>query len=296
MLYNVEANQTPFLNRLGGLQGGRATIVRSMKFPVAQPYTVGNATQPAISESVSVSSNTATTVTRSQELNIAQIFQYTVEVSHLKQSATGEISGLSATGDQPVQDEFEFQKQAQLKKMAKDVEYSFIQGEYQDATDSDTAAKMRGLEDAISTNTVAGGAAVLEKDMIDELLIDMADNGAQFGNMAIMANAFNIKKISDVYGYAPESRNEGGVNIARIITNFTPLDVLWSPQMPTDEIYIVDLSVCRPVFLPYNGQIMVFEDLAQVAASRKGQWYAQIGLDYGPEEYHGSITNLATSE
>ena len=135
MLYEIGANQTPLLNMMGGLQGGNATISRSFQFPLAQPYALSAASQPAITEADSVSSNTATTVTRGQDLNTVQIFQYTVEVSKAKQSTTGELAGLSALGVQPVTDEFEFQRMAQLRQMSIDLEYSMINGTYQAASD-----------------------------------------------------------------------------------------------------------------------------------------------------------------
>jgi hypothetical protein len=293
MLYKIGANQTPFLNAIGGLNGGKTT--NSFPFPVAQPWSLTSASQPAITEAASVSSNTATTYTRAQDINTVQIFQYTVEVSHAKQSTWAEVSGISMVGDQPVKNEFEFQKAAALRQMAVDVDYSFLQGAYQAAADASTAAKTKGLKNAISTNTVAGGSAALTKTMIDTLLQTMAGNGSVFSNPVAVCNAFQKTKFSEIYGYAPEDRNIGGVNIKQVETDFAILGIMYDPHMPTDEIYIVDMAVCSPVFCPYEGSLVTYEDLAQVAASKKGQWYAQIGLDFGPEEYHGSITGLATS-
>lgn len=292
-LYLIGANQTPFLNMIGGMNMGKTA--KSFLFPVAQPYSLASASQPAITEAASVSSNTATTITRGQDTNTVQIFQETVEVSHAKQSTTGEIGGISVLGNQPVTDEFEFQKQAQLRQIAIDLEYSMLNGSYQAATDATTAAKMRGLANAISTNAVAAGTATLTKELMDQMFAAMATTGAIFENVVVLANAFQKQKISDIYGYAPDDRNVGGVNIKQIETDFGTVGIAFDPHMPTDSVFAVEMTVCSPVFVPFNGQLMVFEMLAQVAASKKGQWYAQIGLDYGPEEYHGKITGLATS-
>jgi len=292
-LFLIGANQTPFLNMIGGLNGGKRA--RSFKFPVAQPWSLSAASQPAITEADSVSSNTATTVVRDQDTNTVQIFQETVEVSHAKQSTVGEIGGISVLGDQPVTDEFDFQRQAALRQIAIDLEYSFLQGAFQDAVNVSTAAKMRGLKNAITTNTVAAAGATLTKAIADTMFATMASTGAIFENVVILANAFQKQKLSDIYGFAPEDRNVGGVNIKQIETDFGMVGIVFDPHMPTDEIYAVEISVCSPVFTPFEGQLMTFEMLAQVAASRKGQWYAQVGLDYGPEEYHGSVTGLATA-
>lgn len=292
-LFLIGANQTPFLNMIGGLNTGKTA--KSFLHPIAQPWSLASASQPAITEAASVSSNTATTIVRTQDTNTVQIFQKTVEVSHAKQSTTGEIGGISITGEQPVTDEFEFQKQAQLRQIAIDLEFSMLQGTFQAGSDATTAAKMRGLKNAITTNTVAAAGATLTKTIADSMFAAMAATGSPFENLVMLCNAFQKQKLSDIYGFAPDDRNVGGVNIKQIETDFGMVGIAFDPQMPVAEIYAAELTVCSPVFTPFEGQLMIFEMLAQVAASKKGQWYAQIGLDYGPEEYHGSITGLATS-
>lgn len=291
----IGANQTPLLNMLGGLSGGNYRTSSSFIFPVAQPYSLAGASQPAITEADSVTTNAATTVTRGQDLNTTQIFQETVEVSHAKQSTVGEISGLSATGVQPVQDEFAFQKDARLRQVAINLEYSMLNGVYQAAVNESTAAKMKGLANAISTNEVAASGAVLDKALMDSMFQTMAEAGALFENVVIFVNAFQKTKISDIYGYAPTDRNVGGVNVKQIETDFGVVGVIYDPQMATDDVYAVEMSVMSLMFTPYDGQLIIFEDLAQIAASKKGQWYVQVGLDFGAEEYHGSITDLATA-
>jgi hypothetical protein len=66
--------------------------------------------------------------------------------------------------------------------------------------------------------------------------------------------------------------------------------------MSTSVLGVFDLSVCAPVWLPVPGKgLLFYEELARNGAGIRGQLYGQCGLDYGPEEYHGSITGLATS-
>lgn len=292
-LFLIGANQTPFLNMIGGLNTGKTA--KSFAFPVAQPYSLTGASQPAITETDSTTTNAATTIVRGQEYNTVQIFQETVEVSHAKQSTTGEIGGISIEGVQPVQNEFEFQKQAMLRQIAIDLEFSMLQGTYAAGSNATTAAKMCGLANAITTNTTAASGATLTKGLMDTMFQQMAASGALFENVVLLCNAFQKTKISDIYGYAPDDRNVGGVNIKQIETDFGMVGVVFDPHMLTDDVYAVELSVCSPVFVPFKGQLMTFELLAQIAASERGQWYAQIGLDYGAEEYHGSLTGLATS-
>lgn len=296
VLYQIGAEQTPFLNMIGGLAGGGAKISNSRTFPVAQPWSLGAASQPAITENTSMTAPTATTYSRGQDTNICQIFQETVRVSYAKQSAIGEISGLSIEGDNPVRDELTFQKAAAMKQVAKNADYTFLNGAYQAASDADTAAKSRGIITATTTNAVAAGTASLAKAHIQTLVRTMAANGSQFSNMVIFCNAFQKQALSELYAYAPEDRNVGGVNIKQIETDFTMLGIVWAPNVPTDTILVADLSVVSPVFHPVPSKgFFFYEDLAKVGAAEAGQLYMQAGLDYGPEEFHGKITGLATS-
>lgn len=293
-LYLIGANQTPFLNAMGGLQQGAKTA-NSFLFPIAQPWALRAADQATAvkSEATSVTDVTEITYTRAQDYNTVQIMKYPYGSSFAKLSTFGEIGGISVNGTQPVRDENAFQKAAAMRQMAIDVEFAFLQGTYVAPATAATVGKTRGLKKAIATNTVAAGAAKLTRAHIQELLKEMATNGAQFQNMLLMANAYNIQVLTDLYGYAPDDRTIGGVAVKTILTDFAQLGVAYAPQMPTDEIYIVDMSVCSPVFVPVEGRIIVDEPVAITTAKRGGFLYTQIGLDYGPEEYHGSITGLA---
>lgn len=296
-LFLVGAYQTPFLNMIGGMDGGNSKLTKSMIFPVAQPYTLGSAAIPAIDEDELVATGTADTFARGQDLNTVMIFKQDVEVSYLRQAAYGELTGLSALGDQPVTDEFAFQKMAALKKMAIDMELSFLTGTYAAASNSSTPAQTNGIITASTsgTNTVDAGSVDLSKAILDSLLLEMATNGALFENTVLFCNGFQKQALSAIYGYAPEDRNVGGVNVKQIETDFGMLGVTYAPNVPAATILVADMNYVSPVFLPVKGQAVLYEDLAQISGSKKGQIVSFAGIDYGPEEYHGTITSLATS-
>jgi len=301
-LFLIGANQTPFLNMIGGLQGATIKLVAHLEFPLAQPWALEAAAQPEVTETDSLTAPTAWTYVRGQDINTCQIFHRSVSVSYLKQSVTGAVvadatTGLvDITGQQPVGNERDFQIAAHMRQIAVNVDYTFLNGAYQKATDAGTAAKCRGIITAATTNAVNASSADLSKPLVNQLLRTMAANGAEFVNPVILCNAFQKQQLSDIYGYAPESRNVGGVNINQIETDFAILGVIWAPNVPTSTLLIADLSVCAPVFLPVPEKgVLFYEELSKTGASEKGQIYGQIGLDYGPEEYHGKITNLSTS-
>lgn len=295
-LFLIGANKTPFLNMIGGLEGGNSKVSGSFQFPVAQPWALEAAAQPDISENGSLSAPTTVTYARSQDTNTCQIYQRQVSVSYAKQSTSGELAGLSIEGTQPVRNEKDFQIEANLKQIALNADHTFLNGTHQVDANTTTSARTRGVITAATTNAVAGGSAALSQTMIDELLRDMASNGAIFEDPVIFVNAFQKQALTAIYAYAPESRNVGGVAIDQIETDFAKLGVVWAPNVPAATLLIAEMSVCSPVFLPVpNKGYLFYEEKVASGAAEIGQLYGQIGLDYGPEEYHGKITGLATS-
>jgi hypothetical protein len=301
-LFLIGANQTPFLNMVGGLQGNTIRTVGDFQYPLAQPFALEAASQPAITETDSLTAPNPWTYVRGQDVNTVQIFQRQVSVSYAKQSVTGQVTADPTTGlidlgdNQPVQNERDFQISAHMRQLSVNIDYTFLNGQYAQATAANVAAKSRGIITAATTNTVNASSAQLDKALIDQLLRTMATNGSEFVNPVIFVNAYQKQKITNVYGYAPEDRNIGGLNIKQIETDFAVLGIVWAPNVPAATLLIADLSVCAPVFLPVPEKgVLFYEELSKTGASEKGQIYGQIGLDYGPEEYHGTITNLATS-
>lgn len=300
-LYMIGANQTPFLNMIGGLQGGNIRTVGDFQFALAQPWALEAAAQPNITETDSLSAPTPWTYVRTQDVNTVQIFQRQVSVSYAKQSVIGQITAdtttkLAELGVQPVQNELDFQIMAHMRQLAINIDFTFLNGAYVQVTAANVAARSRGIITACGSNTVNALSADLSKALIDQLLRTMAANGAEFINPVIYCNAMQKQRISDIYGYAPQDRNVGGFNIKQIETDFAILGIVWAPNVPAATLLIADLAFCAPVFLPVPGKgVLFYEELSRIGASEKGQIYGQLGLDYGPEEYHGTITSLSTS-
>ena len=300
-LFLIGANQTPFLNMIGGLTGGK--MYQSFEFPVAQPWALQAADQRVVSEQAAAAGVPAvTTYTRTQALNTAQIMQYAINVTYKKQASTQVIDASNYFGDaaklgaQPVQNELDFQINANLRQAAVDVEWSFLRGTYSQDQGIGDSPTTRGMINAATTNNINGAAGQLDRDLIDQLMRTMVSNGAIFVNPVMFVNAYQKQRISNIYGFAPMDRNVGGVNIQVIETDFTTLGVVFAPYMPNDEVLVAEISVCSPVFVPVPGKgLMFYEPLAKVGASERGQLYGQIGLDHGPQQYHGRIRDLATA-
>lgn len=296
-LFQLGQADTPFLNMIGGLNGG-VRVVNSTEFAMSQYWQLGTAAQPEIAEVDSMTAPTATTITRDQATNVVQIFQEQVSVSYSKLGNANAISGVALTGEtQPVRNELDFQIEAHMKKIAKNANYTFLHGAYAAVTNNTTAVKTRGVVTAITTNAIAQTSTPqLTKAMLDELFLKCADNGMDFANAALFVNGYNKQIVSGMYGdYAEQDRNIGGKNIKQIETDFGNVMVVYEPTM-AGTVALLDMGKIQPVAkdIPGKGQLF-YEPLSKVGAGEQGQIYGELGIDYANEAFHGKITGLKAS-
>ena len=103
----------------------------------------------------------------------------------------------------------------------------------------------------------------------------------------------NRSELTHRLGLADRSRTIGGVNVGTIVTDFGDFGIVLDRYMPTNKIALFDMSVVAPCFLPIPGKGHFFaEPLAKTGAYDHVQLYGEIGLEYGPEQYHGQITSI----
>lgn len=294
-LFTTDAEQTPFLTMIGGLTGG-GLQTDNFEFPIDSQYSYPAAAQPAITETASLTAPAAINYVLDQSKNVTQIFQEKVSISYAKLSNGGRLSGINTAGQNGnVPSQKEFQLARQLGKIARDVEFTCLNGVYAISTTSATANRSRGMYNAVATTQAAAGAA-LSKTMIQSLLRTMYDNGALFQNMVIWCNSFQKQALTSLYAYAPTDRNVGGVNIKQIETDFGNLGIMLNRFNPAANLGFFDMSAVNPVFqpVPEKGNFF-YEELAKTGAAEEGQIFGQFGLDHGSIALHGSITGLATS-
>lgn len=292
-LFTADAINTPILTAIGGLTGGIQT--ENFEFSTDSQYSLPEAAQPEITETASLTAPTANNIVRGQNTNVTQIFHESVSISYVKQSNRGRMSGLNTAGQQNnAPSEKDFQIARTLEKIARDIEYTIINGKYQKATEAGVANKTRGLLALCADNTtVAAGSKKLTKAYMQQLFKAMYDAGAIFQNMVLWTNSTQKQIITDIYSYAPTDRNIGGTNIKQIETDFGNIGIALNRFMPQDTVLASELSVIAPVFqpVPEKGNFF-YEELAKKGAAEEGQIFGQFGLDHGPAFMHGSITGL----
>lgn len=296
-LFSVSPSDTPFLSAIGGLTGGKSS--NATKFEWQTEDLESTAANDSALEGADAP--TASGVSRSNVSNVCEIHQEAVEVTYTKQAATGLHAGLNIEASNPVRDELTHQIGLKLKKVGVDIEKSFLTGTFQDPANNSTPRKTRGILTAITTN--AQSAASLTKAAVDALLIAMYGSGAplDMDNTVFLVGAQSKVDLTNVYSAAglnqpTESRNLGGVSISQVLTDFGTFGVMLDRWMPADTLAVVDLSVCAPVFLtiPNKGHLFA-EPLAKTGSADKYQLYGEVGLEYGPETYHGKLTLTESS-
>lgn len=295
-LFTADPTNTPILSAIGGLTGGVQT--ENFEFPTDSQYSLPEAAQPEITETASLTAPEAEEVERTQNTNVTQIFHEKVSISYVKESNRGRMSGLNTAGQQNnVQStEKDWQIARKLEKIARDIEYTIINGVYQKATNAATANKTRGL---LALCGGEGGtkidrkSAALTKALMQQLFKAMYDAGAIFSNVVLYVGSTQKQIITDIYSYAPTDRNVGGTNIKQIETDFGNIGIALDRFVPQTAVMAVELSVVAPVFqpVPEKGNFF-YEELAKTGASEEGQIFGQFGLDHGPAFMHGAITGL----
>ena len=302
-LFSLVPTQTPFLSMAGGLTGGKSVPAKEFGWQV-----IGNEAAAASNSKLEGDAPTPSVNVRQEVKNVVEIHQESVNLSYTKQAAWGQLgiggNGVDAgvtvnvLGDQPVKDEMSTQLELKISKIARDVEMSFLLGTYNSGDAIAAARATRGILTAATTHT--GGAGALSIAMINALLAGMyesEDTVAPLIQPVIFVNGTTLTWLSSLYtnnlGLADRSRTIGGVAVTTIVTDFGSFGIVLDRYMPVDGLLIADMSVVAPCFLPIPGKGHFFaEPLAKTGSYDHVQLYGEIGLEYGPEQYHAQLTSL----
>lgn len=297
MLFNKGNTRCP----LSSIIGGRAKTTNHVEFVTGQEYTTGGGEQPSISETASLTAPDATVVTRTQKTNVTQIFQESVGISYAKQSNMGTLSGLNVAGQQanPI-NELDFQVAAKMQKINRDIEFTFIQGTYNKATSDATVNKTRGLVEAITTNVTAMSSKPLGLWDIADMVKKIYGANAPTDGLCLWCDAVtlfqvNADAVQNGLTVVPAAREINGIALSSVVTPIGVVYLYLGECLPAGTALLLNLNVIAPVYQPVPGKGNFFlEPLAKVGAGEKYQLFGQIGLDHGPEWYHGKFTGIST--
>ncbi|MGH3585403.1 MAG: SU10 major capsid protein, partial [Pseudonocardia sp.] len=280
MLHQLTPSDTPFFSAIGGLTGGGQTTSIEFEWQTfdlraaAQNTKLEGADAPSPSERVRASVD-----------NIVQIHHETVAVSYTKLAATQAKAGINNAERNPITNELDWQVEQMLKQMVRDIEFSFIRGTYQKPADNLTARRTRGILEAVTTNAIvadagAGAADALDEAYVLDLLQSVWENGGiqESDTATLMAGAFQKRQLTDIFitkkNYREESRTVGGVRVQTIETDFGTLNLMLDRHMPADQVAVVSLEQCMPVYQEIPGKGHFFaEPLARTGATDRTQLY-----------------------
>ena len=296
MLFNKGNTRCP----LSSIIGGRAKTTNHVEFVTGQEYTTAGGTQPAISETASLTAPEATVVTRIQKTNVTQIFQETVGISYGKMSNMGTLSGINIANQQEnPMNELDFQVAAKMQKVNRDIEFTFVQGTYNKATTDSTVNKTRGLTEAIESNVIAMASKPLGLwDIADGVKKVYEANAPQDG-LVLWCDAttmfqINADAVQNGLTVIPAAREINGIKLSSVVTPLGVVYLYLGEFLPKGTALLLNLDVISPVYQPVPGKGNFFlEQLAKTGAGEQYQLFGQIGLDHGPEWYHSKFTGIA---
>lgn len=299
-LFTVTPTETPFLSAIGGLGGAKTAHAIDFEWQTVdrRASTANNAALEG------AAAPTAAERARSNVKNCVEIHHSSIEISYSKMGATQNFAGANVgpQWDDVMVDELALQTQAELESIAVDVEKSFLSGTYARPADNTVSRKTQGVLGAAQTVSANGGVnRSLTSAIVNSHIQAMFDAGAKLPEASTVFVVGSAQQVNLTTTYAAAStlsapvrdRNIAGMNITTVVTPFGTFGVLVDRWMPANQIALVDLSVCYPVFLEIPGKGLLFtEELARTGSSRKFQLYGEIGLEYGPAVAHGLIKDL----
>lgn len=297
-LFNVSPEDTPLLSAIGGLTGGESTGSTLFEW---QSHDLRDAeTDRQRLEGADAPDGTGRA--RARAYNVLEIHQEAVEVSYTKQGTNRQRN---TDGDPVVQvgntllpaSELYWQIEQELKAIARDVERTFIEGEFQNPTSNSSPRRTRGLSQAIETNVATVGSL---DELDEEAILDVAqlawDNGglSESETRTFIVNSTMKRRLTKAFirdgGYAEQTRNVGGVNLQTVETDFGRFNIMLNRWAKADELIVASLEELAPRFLEIPGKGHFFvEPLAKVGAADKVQIYGEIGLKFGNERKHAKL-------
>lgn len=296
MLFNKGNTRCP----LSSIIGGRAKTTNHVEFVTGQEYTTAGGTQPAISETASLTAPEATIVTRTQKTNVTQIFQETVGISYGKMSNMGTLSGINIANQQEnPMNELDFQVAAKMQKVNRDIEFTFVQGTYNKATTDSTVNKTRGLTEAIESNVIAMASKPLGLWNIADGVKKVYEANAPQDGLVLWCDAttmfqINADAVQNGLTVIPAAREINGIKLSSVVTPLGVVYLYLGEFLPKGTALLLNLDVISPVYQPVPGKGNFFlEQLAKTGAGEQYQLFGQIGLDHGPEWYHAKFTGIA---
>lgn len=137
-------------------------------------------------------------------------------------------------------------------------------------------------------------------DTLEALYLKRQWNGEA---LLMLSNSTAKRQVTDIFttqynfGKLGSSRNESGVSLTRFDTDFGPVDIALSYDMPASDLYIINPAYLQIVGRPVPGKGIMFEDpiISNGVAGDGVGIYCEMGMDYGIGQAHGIIKGIGST-
>ena len=289
---------TPLISMIGGRRrswnGEKFIIGQTCPSPVANPNS-------AVSEAATLTVPEFAPVGRKQETNVVEIHTKSLMATDYAAANRAMLSGPNLAGQhgEPLSEK-DFQRNFKHLEFLQDMEYALINSEYFDREGNPSLAnKTRGLRQAIKSNIIDCNGEELSWRHLNDALISMADHGAATSGLVLGCDPVTMTQL------AQEAKAEH----CEIVTGVSKINGIAVTNIQTIKGYVtcVELRHIQPgeafllnlPMLSIVEQPTAFGNYYWVPMGRTGlgeveMFYAAFGLDYGAEQAHARLHNIAT--
>ena len=286
---------TPFSTMIGA----KRRITRNVEFSTGVFYNTPTGEIPNYSEQDTLTFPDASVATRGQKTNVTQIFMDSFAVGDVKTSNMGTMSGINVAGQEPnPQSEMDFQAGICMQRIAQSVEKTLINGTYNKAATDAEVNKTRGMIASIETNICDLSGRPLSIWDVADMLVQIQSQGGDTTGLVLWCDAvtkfqFSSEAAANNYSVWNAHHNVFGLNITRIETPAGDVDLYVGKYLPSGTAMLLNFNVIAPVEMEVPGKGNFYlEQAAKTGFATKYSILGQIGLDCGPEFYHGKFTNI----
>lgn len=309
-LFNKTDVATPLFSTIQNNQIASRRFITGAEYDTGYPDPA--APVAGISESDSRTAPDPTFLDRENDNNVTQIFHESVEVTYRKSSNSADLTGYGLTDPQPslvgntnnVPSELAWQLAQKIRKMRMDIENVLLNGTFQDSNGVETVAdQTRGLLEATVSNVIDANGEEIDFNLlysVAEMINSANGHNYTLDSYVLVVDSQGYRQIQKI-ALNEQVRIDpyfGGAAVSSILTPFGVIDVMTHRYMPAGTAELVCLPVLKNMFQPvpeHPGMPFVYEPLAKIGASDRGQIYGQWGLNYGNEWMHLKIENVATT-
>ena len=282
----------------------KRSYTNAVKFTLGQEYKLAEPKAHQISEIASLTAPEPTfNAPRKAGFNVTQIFQKTYGISDAKRSNMGTMAPghILVAGMQPTpRNELTFQTDIAMRELARDIEWTFINGRFNEATDDDEANQTRGLNEAITTNVMDMADNEISYWDLFDLLRAMRLQGANTQGLVLWSDPIvraqlMVEAAEDMSCKIVDGTSMG-LNITTLYTPAGSIVIHEGEFLPPGTAFLLNLGMLGIKEQYVEGKGNFYRELlAKTGAGEQWMIFGQAGLDYGMEWAHAKITNVSAN-